>query len=117
MSSPLPRPITTAEYYLKAIYTELQQLNDGLERLNSGGGTPLITDTEPENAVVELREPAPSPIPVKKATPIPSDFPGRAKLHAAGIVTLEAVPRDLSKLKSVRGIGTKLAERIMEQLP
>ena len=50
-------------------------------------------------------------------TPLPEDFPGRAALQAAGYTTLEAL-RGLTQeeLAAIKGIGPKLAQRILAAL-
>jgi len=51
------------------------------------------------------------------ATPLPSGFPGRNALLAAGYTTLESL-RGLSEadLIAIKGIGPKLAQQILRAL-
>lgn len=94
---PLPRPVTAVELYLAAILEELQA-----QRVTEISIAP--------GDLVELREPAAA------GTPLPEDFPGRAALEAAGIDTLEAVPRDGDDLVAISGIGKVTAGQILVRL-
>lgn len=49
-------------------------------------------------------------------TPLPEDFPGRKALAAAGIQALEDVPRKLTTLTAIAGIGEKTAVAVLEAL-
>lgn len=94
---PLSRPVTAVELYLAAILEELQA-----QRVTEISIAP--------GDLVELREPAAA------GTPLPEDFPGRAALEAAGIDTLEAVPRDGDDLVAISGIGKVTAGQILARL-
>lgn len=94
---PLPRPVTAVELYLAAILEELQAQR-AMEIAIAPGD------------LVDLREPAPT------GTPLPEDFPGRAALAAAGIDSLEAVPRDGDDLVAIAGIGKVTAGQILVRL-
>jgi len=103
---PLPRPVSTTDIYLKAVLDELKGLRSDLT-------------AKPETApagTIELRETlvieAPPPA-EPEATPLPDDFPGKAALEAAGIVTLEDVPRSGKALTAVSGIGSVTANQIL----
>lgn len=95
----LPRPVTTTEIYLAAMLDELRQMN---ARQSS--------PAEPPPVLVQLKEPA------RPQTPLPSDFPGRDKLAAAGILFVEDVPRDGDQLVAIEGIGQVTAGRILAYL-
>lgn len=90
---PLPRPVSSTDFYLAAILGELQKLN----------APPPADDT----GLVDLREPA------KQYTPLPENFPGRDALLAAGIDALEDVPRKGKELTAVSGIGPVTANQIL----
>lgn len=90
---PLPRPVSSTDFYLAAILGELQKLN----------APPPTGDT----GLVDLREPA------VEATPLPEDFPGRDALIAAGYTVLEMVPRKGKDLTAVSGIGPVTANQIL----
>ena len=90
---PLPRPVSSTDFYLAAILGELQKLN----------APPPTGDT----GLVNLREPA------VEATPLPEDFPGRDALIAAGYTVLEMVPRKGKDLTAVSGIGPVTANQIL----
>jgi len=47
---------------------------------------------------------------------LPGDFPAKAALEAAGVTTVEAVPREAEALVSIPGIGKASARRILERL-
>lgn len=134
----LPRPVTTADAYLKEILGELRALRADVGELQDqlhawrkameqpqppatvGLAGPLVaasSSTVVETAAastvgneVEVRW---SPV---EATPLPADFPGREHLTAAGIVVLESVPRELAALTALPGIGKVTAGRILEAL-
>jgi len=90
---PLPRPVSTTDFYLAAILGELQKLN-----------APQPAD---DTGLVDLREPA------RQYTPLPEEFPGRSELLAAGIDALEDVPRKGEALKKISGIGPVTANQIL----
>ncbi len=90
---PLPRPVSTTDFYLAAILGELQKLN-----------APQPAD---DTGLVDLREPA------RQYTPLPEDFPGRDSLLEAGIDALEDVPRKGKDLTAVSGIGPVTANQIL----
>jgi hypothetical protein len=60
-----------------------------------------------------LADQAPLPEDSSKATetPLPEDFPARAKLEAAGITTLEAVRANLGNLRKL-GLTKREAEQV-----
>ena len=90
---PLPRPVSSTDFYLAAILGELQKLN----------APPPTGDT----GLVDLREPA------VEATPLPEDFPGHDALIAAGYTVLEMVPRKGKDLTAVSNIGPVTANQIL----
>jgi len=47
---------------------------------------------------------------------LPADFPARSALVAAGVTSLEAVPRASQALESIPGIGKASARRILDRL-
>ena len=104
---PLPRPVSSTDFYLAAILGELQKLN----------APPPTGDT----GLVDLREPAVEATPLPEdlrepaveATPLPEDFPGRDALIAAGYTVLEMVPRKGKDLTAVSGIGPVTANQIL----
>ena len=110
---PLPRPVSSTDFYLAAILGELQKLNappptgdTGLVDLRE----PAVEATPPptgDTGLVDLREPA------VEATPLPEDFPGRDALIAAGYTVLEMVPRKGKDLTAVSGIGPVTANQIL----
>ena len=94
---PLPRPVSSTDFYLKAVLDELQGLRADLA-------------AKPEAApdgLIDLREPA------VEATPLPEDFPGRDALIAAGYTVLEMVPRKGKDLTAVSNIGPVTANQIL----
>lgn len=96
---PLPRPVSSTDFYLAAILGELQKL--------TAQAQPVGAQPQPVGDLVDLREPA------KPATPLPEDFPGRDALLAAGIDVLEDVPRSGNGLTAVSGIGKVTANQIL----
>lgn len=90
---PLPRPVSSTDFYLAAILGELQKLT----------AQPPADDP----GLVDLREP------VRQYTPLPEDFPGKDALLAAGIDVLEDVPRSGNGLTAVSGIGKVTANQIL----
>lgn len=97
MSKNLPRPVSTTDFYLAAI----------LDELRSGGQ--VATDGD-DAGPIELREPE------AHSTPLPLTLPGRDALLAAGIETLENVPRTGKRLTAVSGIGKVTANQILTWL-
>ncbi|MCS7069090.1 MAG: hypothetical protein N2313_04535 [Meiothermus ruber] len=61
--------------------------------------------------IQRMRESAPTP----SATPLPEDFPARAKLLAAGLHTLEDVRANLETLRNL-GLTRKEAEAVRAAL-
>ena len=104
---PLPRPVSSTDFYLAAILGELQKLNAPPPT----GDTGLVNLREPAVEATplpeDLREPA------VEATPLPEDFPGRDALIAAGYTVLEMVPRKGKDLTAVSGIGPVTANQIL----
>jgi hypothetical protein len=95
----LPRPVTIDQHYLAAIYGELLGLRADMAAQATAVSGP------PPGELIQLREPA--------LTPLPADFPGAEALAEAGIVYLEAVPRDGDALVAIPGIGKVTAGRIL----
>ncbi len=91
---PLPRPVSTTDFYLAAILGELQKQNAQAQPVDDSG-------------LIDLREPA------RQYTPLPEEFPGRDALLAAGIDALEDVPRKGQDLTAVSGIGKVTANQIL----
>ena len=92
----LPRPVTTDQQYLAAILAELQGLRaDAAAQAAAASAGDLV----------ELR-----------GLPIPADFPGAEALAEAGVVYLEAVPRDGDALVAIPGIGRATAGKILARL-
>jgi hypothetical protein len=104
----LPRPVSTTDFYLKAVLDELQGL-----RADLAGEKPEVTP----DGLIELREPlVVEALPLaepEEVTALPDDFPGRDALAAAGYANLEDVPRTGSKLTAVSGIGKVTANQIL----
>lgn len=61
--------------------------------------------------IQRMRESAPTP----SATPLPDNFPARAKLEAAGLTTLEAVRANLGNLRKL-GLTKREAEAVRAAL-
>jgi hypothetical protein len=102
---PLPRPVSSTDFYLAAILGELQKQN----------AQPEDADAEAAG-MIELREPLvveALPLAEPDPTPLPDDFPGKAALETAGIAYLEDVPRTGKELTAVSGIGTVTANQIL----
>jgi hypothetical protein len=91
---PLPRPVSSTDFYLAAILGELKKQAQAQPADDTG--------------LIDLREPAPP-----QYTPLPDDFPGRDALLAAGIDALEDVPRTGKDLTAVSGIGKVTANQIL----
>jgi hypothetical protein len=100
----LPSPTTGPEMYLAAVLGELRSLRADIQALKP---EPPAASQLAAN-VVDIREPA--------GTPIPENFPGGEALFAAGINTLERIPRDGDALTAIRGVGKLTAGRILETL-
>lgn len=90
---PLPRPVSSTDFYLAAILGELQKLTAQPQPVEGG--------------LIDLREPE------RQFTPLPDDFPGKEALLAAGIDALEDVPRKGKDLTAVSGIGPVTANQIL----
>lgn len=102
MNKPLPRPVTTPDYYLAAILDELKAIHAQLDRPEPEPEPAAVEDAE-----VEIKEPAPV------LTPLPDDFPGKAPLEEAGIIYLETVPVKGDELVKIPGIGGATANKIL----
>jgi hypothetical protein len=98
----LPRPVTIDQHYLAAILAELRGLRADMAAQATAVSGP------PPGELVELREPA--------LTPLPADFPGAEALTAAGVGYFELVPRDGDTLVAIPGIGKATAGRILTRL-
>ncbi len=70
-----------------------------------------------ENAIATGYARLPGDVPPEVAgTSLPENFPVRDELLAAGIETLEDVPRSVSELKALPGVGKVAAARILAAL-
>ena len=78
------------------------------------GGYYIGSDGRPHDAHGNrLDAPAEAP---KRGKQIPSGFPGRKDLIAAGISDLSDVPTNLDSLIAIKGIGVGTAEKILAKL-
>lgn len=122
----LPEPFSPTEKYLSAVLEQMRELN---QRIATMQPRELVAgDT------VELREPGLKQtaqgvtlldgVPLLGGTPIidvmqsriPDDFPGQALLADAGIHHYDAVPRSITELTKISGIGPATAKSILESL-
>lgn len=92
MDPVLPNPVTTNDFYLKAILLELE----GFRLLVEKGNTP------PPVQVVYIA--------------LPDGFPGKDALEKVGIMAWEQVPYDGDALAEVQGIGKATAGQIMSEV-
>lgn len=102
----LPRPVTRADIYLHDMALSLRALVDvTTAQLAVSAGRVAVASSSPSG---EVRG-------TGNGTPLPPDFPGLAALRAAGINTVEAVPRTASRLKAIPGIGPATATDILKR--
>lgn len=91
-NSQLPHPMTNGDQFLAAIHAELVTLNTLLSS--------LLPTEEPAGDV--------------EAPSLPAGFPGKAELEAAGITSIDDIPRTAKRLKAIPGIGPATSTEILK---
>lgn len=88
----LPHPMTNGDQFLAAIHAELVTLNTLLSS--------LLATEEPAGDV--------------EAPSLPAGFPGKAELEAAGITSIDEIPRTAKRLKEIPGVGPATSTAILK---
>ena len=88
------RPTTYQDYALGAIIDELRQQNALLSS--------LFATEEPAGDV--------------EAPSLPAGFPGKAELEAAGITSIDDIPRTARRLKAIPGVGPATSTAILKAI-
>lgn len=108
--SELPQPESRSEHYWRDMALSLRRIAAAVEKPQEAGqSTGDMKEAFDAWVAVAKKQKA-------EQISLPADLPGRDKLIAAGINTLDLVPRDGDALTAIDGIGTATAGRILSYL-